>query len=471
MSVGLLVDVGGSAVKVTAADLNTGRLLTAAHAPLTSHRPDMWTVEGRPDEWMQVIRSTIGSVATAVGRPVAALTVSSLRQGYVLVDGHVELTPLVLNSDRRGRHQIDSLARKVGADRLYDITGHWSAPELTLPKLLHTAAAHPAVWAATTAVLSVHDWLIWRLTGAIAAARSVAGSSQLLDVARGAWATALLEEVGLGTHRFPPLYDAGEVVGTTAIGRSTDVAVTIGGGDTHVAASGVDGDRVGTVVVVAGSSTPLQAALDRPPADPLRHPWIGPHLTPGTWSAETNAGYPGTALQWLARLVGTTPDALAATARQSEPGARGLTGAIGTPAWTEDAWARRPANALVGFDATHDLADAACAVLEGHAHSIRSNLADLERACSTNDQRVVLTGGAARDPWFGQLVASVLGRPVDVPDTTAAAAHAACRLLGGTPTDVACNTFDPQPDARHDEAHSRFLSACRLTEQYTRDIT
>ncbi|MBA2316598.1 MAG: hypothetical protein H0V93_02280 [Euzebyales bacterium] len=469
MAVGVLADVGGSAVKVTAADLTSGEVLACTTARLDSHRPDAWTVEADPARWMRCIATAIDQAVTMVEQPIAALTVASLRQGYILVDGDRELTPLVLNSDRRGRHQLAYLSAQVGSDRLYDVTGHWLAPELTLPKLLQTAAAQPEIWASTTAVLSLHDWLIWRLTGRTVAARSIAGSSQLLQVVDGSWATGLLDEVGLGTNRLPDLVDAGTCVGTAAFATSHDVDIVVGGGDTHVASWGVDGDREGTVVVVAGSSTPLQAAVTRPPTDPLRHPWIGPHLLPGLWAAETNAGYPGAILEWLSTLTATPVAELAARAQKSEPGARGVTAPVGTLAWTQQSWAERPANAVVGFGPTHALEDVARAVIEGHAYSIRSNLTDLERACGTSAGRIVLTGGAAHDPCFSQLVADVLNRPVVVPDTAGAAARAAVRLVGGTAPPVPTQTVQPEPRPQYEDGYGRFRTACELATRYPRD--
>lgn len=276
MGVGLLIDVGGSAVKVTAADLEDGRLLGSTSTALPTVRPDPMAVEADPDTWWTVIEQAIERVGQDVGRPVSATTAASLRQGYVLVGGTAEISPIVLNSDRRGRHQLDRLAADIGSDRLYDITGHWLAPELTLPKLLHTAATEPGMWQDTTGVLSVHDWVVWRLTGVVKAARSVAGSSQLLDVTTGEWASALLEEVGMGSAPLPELVDAGVAVGTTTTDGGGQATVVIGGGDTHVAATAVDGDRDGTVVVVAGSSTPLQATTATRPTDPCGTPGSAP---------------------------------------------------------------------------------------------------------------------------------------------------------------------------------------------------
>lgn len=475
MGVGLLIDVGGSGVKVTAANLDNGEPLGSTSAALPTHRPDPLTVEGDPLVWWKIIQQAIGAVRQKVARPIAAVTAASLRQGYVLINetapsgNAAEISPIVLNSDRRGYHQLDRLAADAGSDRLYDITGHWIAPELTLPKLLHTAATQPEVWRRTGAVLSVHDWVVWRLTGVIKASRSVAGSSQLLDVATGSWATALLDELGLDTTPLPELIDAGVVVGTTKLESNEEATVIAGGGDTHVASMAVDGDRDGTVVAVAGSSTPLQSTVTTRPSDPLRHPWVGPHLsfaeaTQRKWAVETNAGYPGSALSWLGSLTGRTPDALVRLACRSQPGACGVTAVVGTTMWTEELWARRPDYALLGFGPSNKLADVARAVVEGHAYAIRGNLEDLERACGRRNGRVVLTGGAAANPWFVQLVADVIRRPVDLPTTTAA--RAACRLLKGSVTPSMVTQAEPEPDPRYDDGYARFVDGFHAAWAY-----
>ena len=466
----LALDVGGSAVKATLASFVDGAT-TSVSVALPTLRPDAVTAELEPSVWWDAVcRACTEVVSRSGGSRVVAVVPSSLRQGLVLVDGDRELGRGILNSDRRGADQLDGLVRRVGRERLYATTGHWPAPELTLPKLMHLGVHEPDRLAAAERLLLVHDWLVWRLTGVRLTEGTLASSGQLLDVAARDWAHELLAEVGVPRRLLPALRTTGDVAGHVlpgAHGLAAGTPVLVGGGDTMLAALGAGALGAGDVTVVAGSSTPVQAALDAPPADPLRRPWVSTHLRAGTWAAETNCGYPGGMLAWFAGTLGLPVADVLDLAWSAEPGAGGVTAVTATAVWDEAHWARRAPNALHGFTPATTPAQLARAHLEAHAFAVRANVEDLERATGRAARRVVLTGGATADPRFAGLVADVLGRTVhDAGPQTAG--RAALAIASG---DLAPG---PGPGGRrvvpaagddYAEAYGRFLAVTGATHE------
>ena len=142
-----------------------------------------------------------------------AVSAASLRQGYVLLDDHAELGLGVLNADTRGAPHLARLRDAIGSERLYDLTGHWPAPQLTLPKLLDEQRSGER-WDRARTVLFVHDWALWRMCGVRRSEPSLASAGQMLDVRTRTWAADLLDELGIGRDRLPDLAEAGTVVGT-----------------------------------------------------------------------------------------------------------------------------------------------------------------------------------------------------------------------------------------------------------------
>ncbi len=428
------LDIGGSSVKAWVAELG-GTVLAQSTRPLVTSRPAHHAAELDPGSWWAASREALAAAVGEARRPpgdYAGVTASSLRQGFVLTDGSTELGPGVLNSDRRGASQLDRLRADVGSEALYRTTGHWPAPELTLPKLLHVAATEPQRWAATRRVLFLHDWALWRLSGEEATEASYASAGQLADVGGRRWAGDLLDAVGLGTDRLAPLVEAGTVVGRLRdadLGLPPGLPVIAGGGDTQLAAMGAGGLADGVVTVVAGSSTPVQAAVAAPPDDPLRHPWVSTHLAPQRWAVETNAGYPGTMAAWLAGLTGSDVGALWACAGRSRPGAAGVTAVVAAPEWSEAAWATKAPQAVLGLTPATTGDDLARAFVEAHAFAVRANLADLERVLGGPATTVVVTGGGARHAGLPRLLADVLGRHVTVPELAQPAALAGAALV------------------------------------------
>ena len=427
------LDVGGSSVKAWVADDHG--LIGRGRAEYRTLVPAAHRAEFDPDElWSAARAALLAAFAEAGADAVDAITLTSLRQGFVLLGDGGELGAGVLNSDRRGASQLDAIRDRVGVDALYRITGHWPAPELTLPKLLHLADREPERWKATRHVLFVHDWLAWRLCGELACETSFASAGQLADVTARTWAEDLLDELGLGRARFPTLVESGTTLGqVTAMaadavpGLRAGTPVIAGAGDTQVAAFGLGGLSAGTATVIAGSSTPVQAATNTPVQDPRRRPWVSTHLRPDLWAAETNAGYPGAMYDWVSHVL-ARPAAEDGTTLPGRPGAGGVTAVVATPHWTEDAWAVKAPRALVGLTTATSADDLARAVLEAHAYAVRSSVEDLHDCLPGGVDTVVLGGGAAQ-PALAQLVADVLGRPVLVSRDPVPAAAAGVSLV------------------------------------------
>ncbi len=395
------LDGGGSAVKAWVADLETGSCLAAASEPTQTLRPGPFRAEFDPTAWEGACRRALAAAVEQAGRPgldYAGLTVCSLRQGFVLLDdGGVALGTGILNSDRRGGPYAHVLAGT------HATTGHWPAPELTLPKLLAVRAEEPERWAATRRVLFVHDWVLWLLTGQQVTETSYACAGGMADVPRRSWATELLDNCGVGTERLAPLVEAGVVVGELSSGWSLPATLPViaGSGDTQVAAMGLGGLGAGVISVIAGSSTPVQVATAAPVVDPWERPWVSTHAAGDRWAAEGNAGYPGTWSGWWDGLAGTG----SVLDRPST-----VVAVTAAPYWSQETWERKPPTSLVGLRPDTTAADVRAALVQSHAFAVRGNIEDLERVLGAPAGAVVIAGGAAADGVLPALLAAVLGR-------------------------------------------------------------
>ena len=416
------LDVGGSAVKAWVQDVD-GRLLASAVVPTTTLRPAPHRAEFDPTAWESACRSALGAAVRDAGPgDYAGITVSSLRQGFVLLgaDG-APLGNGILNSDRRGGPYAGVLTGR------HALTGHWPAPELTLPKLLAVQQEEPDRWAATARVLFVHDWLLWLLAGVQVTEVSYACAGGMADVAARSWATGLLAEAGVDAARLAPLVEAGTVVGTLADGwpLPPGLPVVTGCGDTQLAAMGAGGLADGVITVVAGSSTPVQATTATPVVDPLGRPWVSTHAAAELWAVEGNAGYPGSFSGWWGSLAGAEP--------ADDPA--GVVAVTAVERWSQDSWERKPPWSLLGLSPATTAGQVARALLEAHAFSVHGNLIDLARALGRPASAVVVTGGGASGP-LPTLLATVLGHDVLV-SHTGSAASAGAQLVGravGLPT-------------------------------------
>lgn len=448
------LDVGGSSVKAWVQEVG-GPLRAAVTVPLVTHRPAPHRAELDPADWEAACRSALTqAVAQSGPGDWLGVTVSSLRQGCVLLGADGEaLGPGILNSDRRGAPYAGVLEGR------HALTGHWPAPELTLPKLLAVRAEEPERWAATRRVLFVHDWLLWRMCGVQATEASYACAGGMADVVRRQWAVDLLAECGIGTDRLAPVVEAGTQLGELREGWAlpATLPVVAGCGDTQLAAMAAGGLGDGVVTVVAGSSTPVQASVVRPPEDPLGRPWVSTHAAPDRWAVEGNAGYPGTFSGWWQGISDAPVE--------DDPG--GVVAVTAAPYWSQETWERKPPWSLVGLSPATTPGQVRRALLEAHAFGAAGGVEDLERVVG-RASAVVVTGGGATE--LAPLLATVLGREVRRADAgpAGAGAHLVARAVAAhTHAPVlpqnACPAGDPGPLAERRARWSQVEQALRIT--------
>lgn len=447
----LTVDVGTGSIRSCVYNLAQHSVVAIASRRCQIDHPGPFLAEWQPRQWWQAVMGTMADAVRQAQRPAEAylgLTVTSLRQGFVLLDADGEAAaPGVLNYDRRGADYIPFVDRVMPIDRLYQTTGHWHAPELTLPKLLWFQHRRPEVWAKVRRFLFVHDWVVFRLTGRAVTAASLITAGQMGDCAARTWALDLLQSLGVPPYILSPVMEGGSLVGglvpevADRVGLESGLPVYMGGGDTQFSSLGSGGVEPGTAVIVGGSTTPIMMTANRPLFDPLRRSWVSPHIFEGLWAVETNAGHTGMLYKWFrdtfgreqvvhAVAQGRDPYALLDESANAAPiGANGLLVVAANPRWAQETWQRKAPYVIFNFKVSHTIGDVARAIMEGVCFGVRGNLDELERVAGKPFSRVVFTGGAARAPVWAQMMADITGRTLVVPHVPEPAAVAGAVLV------------------------------------------
>ena len=289
------------------------------------------------------------------------------------------------------------------------------------------------------------DYVRLRLTGEHAIDVADASGTLLFDVAARAWSREVVEALEVPRDWLPPALESPEVSGRTAGG----VPVAAGAGDQAAAALGVGVDRPGPVSVVLGTSGVVFAALSGYAADPRARVHVFCHAVPGTWEAMGVMLSAAGSLQWAADVLGAEPAVLAAEASGWPPGAEDLLFApylAGERTPHADPNAR---GAFVGLSLRHDRGALARAVLEGVAYGLRDSL-ELLRELGVAPAVARASGGGARSELWLEIVASVLGLPIERTEVEEGSAFGAA-LLGG----VAAGVFPSTTEAVEACVHVR----------------
>jgi len=182
---------------------------------------------------------------------------------------------------------------------------------------------------------------------------------------------------------------------------------------------------------VLGTSGVVFAALDRYAADPEGRVHAFCHAVPGVWHVMGVMLSAAGSLRWLRDTIGgdVSYDDLIAGAGRWEPGVEGLLFApylAGERTPYPDPEAR---GAFLGLGLRHDRGAMTRAVLEGVAFGLRDAL-DLVVEMGGRPASGRVSGGGGRGMLWLEIVASVLGIPLELTRADEGAAYGAA-LLGG----------------------------------------
>jgi xylulokinase len=150
---------------------------------------------------------------------------------------------------------------------------------------------------------------------------------------------------------------------------------------------------------------------------------------PGTWHAMGVMLSAAGSLRWLRNVVGAEEGTLVGEAQAWEPGAEGL---LFLPYLTGE---RTPHNdpgaraAFAGLTVRHDRGALTRAVLEGVAYGLRDSLELLKELGFTASVGRI-SGGGGRSELWAEIVATVLGIPLERTAVDEGAAYGAALLAG-----------------------------------------
>jgi len=456
------LDVGTTGVKLVAVAPDGRVLARSEHGyPLSMPRPG-WA-EQDPADWWAAAEQALEEVG---GLNLLGVGLSGQMHGLVVLDANgAVVRPAILWNDQRTEAECVEIEERIGLERLIRLTGNRALTGFTAPKLLWLRAHEPEAYDRVAHVLLPKDYVRLRLTGEHAIDVADASGTLLFDVAARAWSREVVEALEVPSDWLPPALESPEVSGRTADG----VPVAAGAGDQAAAALGVGVDRPGPVSVVLGTSGVVFAALPDYAADPRARVHVFCHAVPGTWEAMGVMLSAAGSLQWVADVLGAEPAVLAGEASGWEPGAEGLLFApylAGERTPHADPNAR---GAFVGLSLRHDRGALARAVLEGVAFGLRDSL-ELLRELGVAPALARASGGGARSELWLEIVASVLGLPIERTEVEEGSAFGAA-LLGGVAAGVfpsttaaveACvrvrDTVEPNPAwvAAYEDGYARY---------------
>ena len=344
----------------------------------------------------------------SAGRPVAAIGVAACRHSLVVLGPRDEVLFASGNDDVRA--SLAGASVESESERpLLAVTGHTPAMIHWPGKLRWLAEERPDICDAAVRITTLEGWVAERLGAERLLTDVSAVETGAWDLAADAWAMGLLPDWARSTlpsvERDPT---PARVRAESSL--NADCLVSAGWPDTHAADFATRGAAPEGDCVAAGWSTTILRSVATPkPAAPV---WRGQRLGGGL-VAEANAGDGGTGYGWLRAQHSSgelTMEALS-DATAAEAGVFVLSG-LRVMDWNAPglsvAGMLSPAPFVTGLPTAEMLGTA---VLEDLAFAVRGNRLVLDEV-QTAAGPIRLTGGYARAPAAGHILANVTGGEV-----------------------------------------------------------
>jgi len=340
-------------------------------------------------------------------------------------------------NDTRSASQAQTLNAELGGNQeMADAVGSVLVASFTASKVRWMAEKEKANADRVHSIALPHDWLSWQLQGGkdfskLFTDRSDASGTGYFDPKSSTYRRDILAKALLSDRDIylPAIIAPSTFGGTTTSG----IPLAAGAGDNAAAALGVQAEP-GDVVISLGTSGTAFAVSTTSTHD----------------STGAVAGFADASGRFLplvctlnaarifdaaTTILGRTHDEVGALALSSVPGAHGLTL---LPYFEGERTPNRPdaTGVFSGMNiANSNPADIARAMIEGMLSGLADAVAALE-VLGVEIKRVLIIGGAAKNPAVGQIASALFGRPVLIPPAgeyvaDGAAKQAAWALLGG----------------------------------------
>jgi len=423
------VDVGTTATKVIAFD-TSGAALAGASEDYPLEQPEAGAAVQDPADIVGAVRAAVRAVAGQLGdRTVAGVSFSAAMHGLLGLgaDG-VPVTPLITWADTRADTQADRLRREGRAQALHRRTGTPVHPMSPLVKLMWLREEHPDVHARAARWCGSKEYLLQQWCDGEDAAfvvdHSVASATGLLALDTLDWDAEALELAGVRRDQLPRPVPVTTVLRRLSRAAASDLGLpagtplVIGASDGPLANLGVGAVHPGQAACSIGTSAALRVVVDKPTVDPsggvFCYAFVPQRYVVG--GALNNGGVVlGWAHDALAPELGDdAPEVLGELAASAPPGAGGLLMLPYLLGERAPHWSSLPRGAYVGLTRAHRREHLVRAALEGVCLQL-SLVLDSLRAAGIDVREIRATGGFARSAFWRQLLADVLGVPVNFP--------------------------------------------------------
>nr|WP_321277366.1 L-fuculokinase [uncultured Vibrio sp.] len=431
MSLVIILDCGATNVRAIAVD-RQGAIVAShyiANETILNGTQHVWDYQ---QIWHKLVECCHKVTAQINARDIVAVSVTTFGvDGAPFDKNGQQIYPIISWKCSRTAAVIEQVAFELDRSALYQANGVGDYSFNTLFKLKWLKDNEPDIYQRMDKWVFISSMITHQLTGRWTTDRTMAGTSMMTDLDTKDWHLPTLDYLGLSQDHFPPMIDAGDIVGwidqeaASLLGVPEHTPVVSAGHDTQFALFG-SGVLENQPFLSSGTWEILMARAPRPT---LRAEYLRQGLTT---ELDAKNGLYNPAIQWLSSAVMEwVCNTLFSDIQRDESkyevmiaeGSAAPVGCNGTrfvPDFLLDA-ENRGKGQLSGLSINTTRGEIYRAALEGLAFQLADSLSTLADISQFEADGLMVVGGGSKNVLWNQIRADVLGIPmciVDQPEST-----------------------------------------------------
>jgi xylulokinase/glycerol kinase len=428
-----VIDVGTTGCRTTLFD-EKGDVKGVAYKEYDNIYLSSVGVEQNPTVWIESLLETMkGCLLSANKRSdsIRAIILASQRATIIPVDKNgIPLRNAILWLDKRSLNECELIRSRINENIIYGKTGLRIDPYFSAPKILWIKEHQPEVYHDTYKFLTVHDYIIYNLTGEMITDQTQASRTMLFNIEDRCWDDEIFEILRIDRDKVPNVTITGTQVSelkhvvAKKTGFPKETPVLAGGGDQQLAAIGLGVIKEGRVNVTTGGGSFVLVHSDKSLRDKKMRVLCSISAIPDKWILEAGIFTAGSIYKWFKDTFGQVETILSKELKKSpyeildmevEADSYRPSGLVLLPHFAGSAapyWDPFARGVLFNLTLGTTRKDLIKAVLESICLEIKKNLLIIEEVSGKTIEEVYTGGGTSRSNLFNQIQANVYGKPV-----------------------------------------------------------
>ncbi|MDD3360301.1 MAG: xylulokinase [Hespellia sp.] len=442
------IDIGTSACKITLFEKD-GTVVVSTTGDYPVYYPHEGWAEQNPDEWWSAVCGAIKDMLAVYpikSEQIAGIGIDGQSWSAIPIDqdGNVLAnTPIWM--DTRAQSICDRLNDKIGADKIFELSGNSLQPSYTTAKILWYRDNLPDVYEKIDKILQSNAFIAYRLTGAITHDLSQGYGIHCFDMRNQTWNDEMCEALEISRSFLPELVPSHQVVGTVTeqaageCGLCVGIPVVAGGLDAACGTLGAGVVKPGQTQEQGGQAGGMSISMDTYAADPRLI--LSPHVVPGQWLLQGGTTGGGGVMRWFEREF--AENERMKEAQGGEPSLvqlneiadavpAGSDGVVFLPYMSGERspiWDPNAKGVYYGLDFSKTKGHMVRASMEGVAFALKHNL-DIAEETGARVEELWAMGGSANSLLWTQIKSDITGKPIAVPASDTATTLGAVILAG-----------------------------------------